>query len=353
MGLLAYRLCGAPGVAEEVAADAFAEAWRSWDELARADADPPLPEAMRAIVERLVRGRIHDGESAPVAREGVEPDGARIRALLGERITLIPPQDAPTVVIPRVVEPVEEPVEPDAAAHRFRRPHLLGASVAAVAVVSLAAIAMATSGGGGASSAKDTPLTLEATGTIGSAVAVPPAPATSSSPSRSASASPTPSATSAGPSPSASAHSSSASPTATTALPSASATTSDALTDSASVNGGNNSNWTQLTVTTTANQTLSALTITFDVAAASGLTDPQAWNDGPGGEFSESTSRNADGSFTYVFELNSGRQVSPGSIDFTAAFGHDSHGWHPSADSYSIVARTAATGATQTLGGAF
>ena len=352
VGLLAYASCGELGVAEEVAADAFAEAWRSWDELTRPDAPTPLPVAMRAIVERLVQGRIHSGEPTAVALEGVEPDGARIRALLAERITLIPPQDAPTVVIPRIVEPPAQPEPPAAPAPRFRRSHLIGAVVTVVALVSLGTIAMAVSGGSGASSANSAPLTLVGSGTIDSAA--PTAAATSASPSRSASPSASPSA-SHSPSASASPSSTTASATATTgkATASSTVTTSDALSASTSVSGGNNSSWTQLTVSTSVSQTLSALTVTFDVAASSGLSDPQAWDDGSGGLFTESTNQNADGSITFVFTLASGQQVGQGTVDFTAAFGHDPHGWHASADSFTASAQTAASGATQDLGGSF
>ena len=360
VGLLAYQLCGERAVAEEVTADAFAEAWRSWDELTRAGA--PQPEAMRAIVERLVQGRAHAAGRAPTPEVAGEPDGARVRALLAERITLIPPQDAPTVVIPRIVEPVLQSA-PEAPAARFSRPVVLSAAITAGAIVVLGAVAMAASNNGGTTQANHAPLSLAATGSIG-AVATGPltstgADATSVSPSRSASASPSHSPS---PSPTASTHAASASPTgaASSAAPSTAtanastaATTSGALTASALVNHGSNGSWTQLDVAATIDQTLSALTITFTVADCPGLSPAGAWDSGAGGQFTETTTVHGDGSISYVFELTSGDQVGPGDVTFAAQFSHTFHGWTASADTYSVAAVVASSGATDSLGGAF
>ncbi|HWG26459.1 hypothetical protein [Actinospica sp.] len=362
VSMLAYRLCGEPHVAEEITADAFAEAWRCWDELTRAG--NPQPEAMRAIVERLVQGRVRTAGPMQVSKGAVEPDGARVRALLAERITLIPSQDAPTVVIARITEPVE-PSEPEAPATRFRRPIVLSAVIATGAVVVLGAIAMAASKGSGATHANQSPLSLAATGTIdaGATGSLTTGAAASASPSRSASASPSPSSTSASPT---ATHSASATPSPTNAATSAAAstgaaggsassraTTSDALSASASVNHGSNGSWTQLNVSTSVDQTLSALTITITVADCPGLSAAGAWDSGSGSQFNETTTQNADGSITYVFELASGDEVTPGGITFAAQFSHAYHSWNPSADTYSVTAEVADSNATGSFGGAF
>ena len=358
VGLLAYQLCGERAVAEEVTADAFAEAWRSWDELTRAGA--PQPEAMRAIVERLVQGRAHASGRTPTPEAAGEPDGARIRALLAERITLIPPQDAPTVVIPRIVEPVTQSV-PEAPTGRFSLPLVISGAVTAGAIVVLGAVAMAASNNGGTTQANHAPLSLAASGTVG-AVATGPltsADTTSASPSRSTSASPSHSPS---PSPTPSTHSASASPTAATssaapsttaANASTAATTSNALTASPSVNHGSNGSWTQIDVAASINQTLSALTITITVANCPGLSPAGAWDSGAGGQFTETTTVNADGSISYVFALTSGDQVGPGHVTFAAQFSHTDHSWTASADTYSVAATVASSGATESLGGAF
>jgi hypothetical protein len=355
VGMLAYRLCGERAVAEEVTADAFAEAWRCWDELTRDGA--PQPEAMRSIVERLVEGRAHAAGSTPTPEAAGEPDGARVRALLAERITLIPPQDAPTVLIPRIVEPVEQSV-PEAPAARFPRPVVISAAITAGAIVVLGAVAMAASGNGGSPQANHAPLSLAATGTLG-AVATGPltsAGATSASPSKSASASPSHSPS---PSPTASTHSASASPTgaASSAAPStaanASATATGALTASPSVNHGSNGSWSQLDVAASISQTLSALTITITVADCPGLSPAGAWDSGAGGQFTETTTVNADGSISYVFALNPGNEVTPGDVTFAAQFSHTFHSWSASADTYSVAAVVASSGAADSFGGGF
>lgn len=351
IGMLAYRLCGAADVAEEVAADAFAEAWRRWDELT-GDAARPSAAAMGAIVERLVQRRVHRAGRTPTPRAAGEPDMARVRALLFERISLIPPQDAPTVTIPRIVEPIAGD-EPEPAGRRFPRPLLIGGLIATGAVVVIGAIATAASNSG---SPTDTnaPLSLAASGTMGAvASAAPgsvntsasPSPSASASPSHSPSASPTPTASTPSASPSTTAPAQSASATGSTSAP-------DALTVAAAVNGGSNSSWTQLDVTTSVQQNLSALTITINVAYCSQLNAAGAWDSGAGGQFDETTTQNGDGSITYVFALTSGDEVTPGDISFAAQFSHSRHGWSASADSYSVSAE-AAGGGTETFSGSF
>ncbi|MBR7829469.1 hypothetical protein KDK95_24400 [Actinospica sp. MGRD01-02] len=358
---LAYRLCGDRAVAEEVTADAFAEAWRVWDELTRDDA-PPAEEAMREIVARLVEGRARGAARKPAAADGVvRADSGRIRALLAERITLIPPQDAPTVLIPRIADLAEEGSADEDSATRFRRPMVLSAVVGVGALAVIAVIALAASGGTSAKTSNQSPLSLAATGTIASAVpgSVTNSAVASGSASASASASPSRS-PSPSPSPTRTASASASATTATSAAATAAAaaaTTSasapDALSVATGVTGGNSS-WTELNVSTTVNQTLSALTITINVASAPGLRAASAWNSGAGGQFSETTTQNNDGSITYTFSLNSGQQVGSGSsISFAAQFSHNNRGWSASADTYAVSATVASSGATASYGGSF
>lgn len=359
VGMLAYRLCGDRAVAEEVTADAFAEAWRRWNELAREGV--PGAEAMHGIVERLIQGRVRTagrGQPPQQPRGDEEPDAVRVSALLSERITLIPPQDAPTEVIARIVEPVE-PSAPEEPEGRPRRQIALSGMITAGAVVALGVIAIAVSTGGHSAPASHPPLSLAATGTIDAAVtgAASSAAPTSASPS-SASPSPSPShsaSPSASPTPSASKSptvaTTSAAPSTTTAPPS---TTSAALTAYASVNSGSNRSWTQLDVATTVAQTLSALTISITVADCPGLSATGAWNSGASGQFVETTTQNGDGSITYVFELTPGSEVTSGAdISFAAQFSHYFHGWSAGADSYSVDAVVAGSNATDSFGGAF
>jgi DNA-directed RNA polymerase specialized sigma24 family protein len=361
VGLLAFQLCGERDVAEELTADAFAEAWRCWDEWARVGV--ARSEAMRGIVQRLAQGRVRAAGRGPEsqdAQDAEELDGARVRALLAERITLIPPEDAPTVVIARIVEPAEPAEESATVTTRFRRPVVISAVIVAGSLVVIGAVALAASGNGGTPQASPTPLSLAATGTFGSVATVPRTAggATSGSPSRSASPSPSRSPST---SPSASARASaSSSPTgaasstvaAVTSATSA-ATTSGALTASASVNHGSNGSWTQLDVATTVDQPLSALTITITVADCPGLSAAGAWNSGAGGQFGETTTTNADGSITYVFALTPGNEVTPGQISFAAQFSHAVHSWSAAADTYSVTAEEAASRTTESLNGAF
>ena len=357
VGLLAYQLCGDRAVAEEVTADAFAEAWRRWNELTHDRT--PGPEAMTGIVERLVQSRVRTAGRKQLPPGAEEPDAVRVSALLSERIALIPPADAPTVLIPRIVEPVE-PSAPEEPEDKSRRQIAFSGMITAGFIVVLGVIAIAVSTGGHSSPTSHPPLSLAATGTIDAAVTGPASAAvsTSASPSRSASPSPSPS-HSASPSASPSPTTASKSPTVatTSAAPSTAAappsTTSTALSASGSVNQGSNRSWTQLDVTTSVDQTLSALTISITVANCPGLSAAGAWDSGAGGQFNETTTQNADGSITYVFALAQGSEVTPGDISFAAQFSHSYRGWDRSADSYSVDAVVAGSKATESFGGGF
>jgi hypothetical protein len=119
------------------------------------------------------------------------------------------------------------------------------------------------------------------------------------------------------------------------------------------VNQGSNRSWTQLDVTTSVAQTLSALTITITVANCPGLSAAGAWDSGAGGQFNETTTQNGDGSISYVFELAPGSQVTPGGISFAAQFSHSYRGWDQGSDSYSVHAVVAGSNATDSFGGGF
>lgn len=370
VGLLALRLCGKRDVAEEIAADAFAEVWRRWDELTRPGAAPA--DAMGEIVQRLVHERADRADRADragraaaqpgrhsAAPRGVdaEPDSVRVRALLAERLALIPSQDARTVVIARIVEPVEDEPTKSGLGAKLRRPAPIAGAVVAVLVVAVGAYAMSGSGSGGKSAQTNQPLVpLGSTG--GDALAAGASASTSTSTSASARPSPSISASaSATPSASPSASASAAASASVAASASAISTTASSptlVTASSSVyDQGHNSTWTQLDIAASVKQTLSALTITFTIADCPGLNAAGAWDSGAGGAFRETTTTNRDGSVTYVFQLSSGDQVSPGTINFAAQFSHQSSSWEASADSYSIVAKAAGSSATNTLTGSF
>lgn len=365
VGLLAQRLCGKRDVAEEIAADAFAEAWRRWEELTAAGAPAA---AMGGIVERLVheradraarRSRAPQGGAAIAAAGGQgEPDGERVRALLAERLALIPPQDAPTVVIAKIVEagPADADARRAGLAAKLRRPAPIAAgAIVAVALVAAGAIAMSGSGGGPAP-ADHQALQVADTGAAGDSAGDSASPSVSAaSPSASASASATATASaSASPSASPSASAKPSAPASSSAATASSTPTTTLLTASASADyQDKNSTWTELDVTTSIKQPLSALTITITVADCDGLSARGSWDSGAGGAFSTTTTTNADGSITYVFQLKSGHEVDQGSIDFAAQFTHQSQAWKASADSYSIVAQAAGSSATANLTGSF
>jgi len=119
------------------------------------------------------------------------------------------------------------------------------------------------------------------------------------------------------------------------------------------VNHGSNGSWSQLDVAASIDQTLSALTITITVADCPGLSPAGAWDNGAGGQFTETTTVNADGSISYVFKLNPGNEVTSGDVTFAAQFSHAFHSWTASADTYSVAAVVAASGATDSFGGSF
>ena len=365
LGLLAHRLSGDRAVAEEITADAFAEAWRRWDELSGSDSPTA---ALHEIVARLAEGRIR--RAVPTdPQDPYEPDAARIRALTNERIALIPQQNTTTIALGGAG------VDADArhlssGFGRFRRPGPIGIVIAANAVAAAVAVVVVMTTVGSSGQGGHVIASLTETNTVEGADSDSPnqaEAATGFSPSpshaQSASASPSPTADQSTDPASASAAtvttaaSAAASPS-VAASPSAAtttATTSSAklLTASGTVNSGSNASWTQLDVATDMNQSLSAMTITIRVAHCTGLLAAESWDDGAGGQFTEATTTNADGSVTYTFTLASGDEAGPGDVTFAAQFSHATTGWTASADTYSVTTESASSGATENLGGGF
>ena len=414
---VAFLLCGDQRAAEEIVADAFAEAWRRWDAGVQPDAQmavvlrhavhiatkrvPAVPDAKSAasaadVCEALARlsatrracvvldtyCELPEFETArtlglsevsvsaeasrgiadvaamrradptaqwvhnelTVAAFAYDPDSARVNALVAERMTLAAQAASGaeagfgsdldrTAVQPRIGQPRR--------LGRLGRRGKAGIALGALAVVTILVVELTSSG---FDSGNDNQTVLPASESsmdlsegapqvTGGSSATPTATASpSASPSRSAtpSASPTPTPS----------HS---------ATPSASATQTPSspaaqyVSASPSVNDGSTSTWTQLDLDVTIEQTLTSLTITIDVAHCRNLTPASAWNTGAGGEFTESTATQANGSITYTFALVSGTEASPGTITFSAQFSHAASGWSAGDDSYSISGETASS----------
>lgn len=420
---LAFLLCGDQRAAEEIVADAFAEARRRWDVGVQPDAQlsvvrrhavhiatnrvPALPDARSAdsaadVREALARvsatrracvvldtycelpefetartlGLSEVSVSAEASRGisdiaamlradasadwlrgeltiaafAYNPDSTRLSALVAERMTLAEqaaggaatdadPDNERTAVQPRMTGRLgRRPGYPD----RPARPNRLGRrgqaciALGALAAVAILVVELTSSGfdtgndGQSVLPASESSMDLSAGSPQVTAGGSP-------TPTVTASASPTPSATpSASPSPSPS-HSAtpSASPSQTASSPAP-----QVVNASPSVNAGTTSTWTQLDLDVTIQQTLSSLTITIDVAHCRNLTPAAAWDTGSGGEFTESTQTQSNGSITYTFSLVSGTEANPGTLTFSAQFSHANSGWSATADSYSISGET-------------
>jgi len=363
LGMLAYRICGDRQVAEDVTADAFAEAWRRWAEVSRSDS--PAAE-MRRILARYAQDRVRRADpNAP--QDPYEPDITRIQALLFERIALIPqPRTMSALLGGGGVDHKRRraAVSP----YWFRRPGPVRIVIAANAAAAVIAIVVAvTTGGSSAAHSKSMPIAMATSSTTETARGSAPAHAgfatgTSASVSASPTASPSPtvnqptnSASSSFAATTAAAVLGATTTTATTSSASASATTKYAklLTASGTVNINSSTTWTELDVATDISHTLNSLTITFTVEPCPGLIAQGNWDDGAGGQFSETTTTNANGSITYVFVLTPGDEVGPGDVTFAAQFSHDVSGWNAGVDTYDVAAQSASSGAADDLGGSF
>jgi hypothetical protein len=363
LGTLAYRLSGRRQVAEEITADAFAEAWRRWDEISGSDSPSAV---MHEILERYAEGRAH-ADPPGETQDPYEPEAARVRALLVERIALTPQQR--TAALALGSGGADDGGRRAAGGlGRFRRPGPIGIVIAVNALAAIVAIVVTLStGGSSAGHGKIAAVSLAETSTVEGADGDSPnsaEAATGFTPSHSVSASASPSPTADQSTNSASSSAAATTAAAAAASPSASASASNTstatnassanlVTATGTVSSGSNSSWTELDVGTDVSQTLSAMTITIKVAHCTGLSETGEWNSGASGQFTETQTTNSDGSITYVFELVSGDEVGPGDVTFAAQFSHDASGWSASADTYSVTARGASSGATGELGGSF
>jgi hypothetical protein len=384
LGRLAYRKCGQGDVAEEIVADAFAEIWRRWDELTGAEvAAAALYEVTARIAADRVAAsrRIRGGGAQREPQDPYEPDTERIQALLIERIALTPPQRAVTEVLDAHDGHAGDGGRRGAdGSRRFRRPGPIGIVIGANAIAAIVAVAVAMwTSSSPAQETNRAVVSLAESSSADGSVESSPAASASSLPSSAAATtssltqSPTPSASPTSPSPSAEqstapalvvpattvatsavATSTSASPAAPTGGAHTTAPSSTKLVSAnAAVNSGSNSSWSQLDVATSVNQTLSSLTITINVAASPDLRPAANWNSGANGEFTEVTRDHSDGSITYEFELTPGDEVSPGEVAFAVQFSHEAGAWTASADTYSVAAEAAGSGASQNVGGGF
>jgi hypothetical protein len=125
------------------------------------------------------------------------------------------------------------------------------------------------------------------------------------------------------------------------------------MTASGSVNVYSSTTWTQVDVDMDIEQTLSALTVTIRIADCTDLSEAGEWNSGASGQINDTATTNADGSITYEYELASGDEATTGDVSFAAQFSHAASGWSASADTYTVSARLASSGAAENLSGSF
>jgi len=418
---LVYLLSGDQRVAEEIVADAFAEAWRRWEPGTGVDAQlasvrrntiriatnrvhaladvrageavadtrealAKLPSVRRACVvlshfcelpeyetaktlglsEVAVGAETSRGVSDVAAMRGAaastrwirseitvaafeyEPDTARLHDLVAERVTLAPQHEttAATVEFDGAVASASTDQNAPGAPDRRRTTRGFGRlgrrgqaciALGTIAAVTVLVVEFVTPGSGAGndhqaafpiSDSSVTPGSLQV-GAVGSVT-----------PTRSASAS-------ANTTPTASAEPShtatSSAVVATTATSSTQATASNtapqAVSAAASVSSGSDSTWTQLDLDVTIKQTLTAMTVTIQVAHCRNLTAAEAWDSGAGGAFIETTTQDSNGSITYEFDLSSS-EATPSTVTFAVQFSHASSGWSASADTFDITGET-------------
>lgn len=368
LALLAHQRSGQRVVAEEITADAFAEGWRRWDEIAESDSPGA---AMQEVVARLAERRVPRAQPERNP-DPYEPDAARIWDLTSERIALIPQQRTTTRAFGGAGGD-DGKGRTTGGTGRFRRPGPIGIVIAANAVAAVVAIVVAATTVGSSGNSGHTTVSLTETNPVQTQGPASDSPkqaeaATDFTPSHASSASASPSPTADQSTNSVPASTSAAGSVATTAgaspSPSASVSTSavsnpgatasaDLLTASGSVNVYSSTTWTQLDVDADIAQTLGAMTITIQVADCTQLAETGQWDSGAAGQFTPTETTNANGSITYRFQLVSGDEVSPGSVSFAVQFSHAVTGWSASADTYSVTAESASSGAADELGGTF
>ena len=132
-----------------------------------------------------------------------------------------------------------------------------------------------------------------------------------------------------------------------------STSSSELVSATASIGQASNPNWAELDLAVTLKQPLTALHVTVKVSKCAGLQTTSTWNSGAGGQFTEATTDNADGSITYEFELVGGDRAGPGSVTFAVQFNHATSGWKPQDDTYYVSARTATSSSASSASGAY
>lgn len=173
------------------------------------------------------------------------------------------------------------------------------------------------------------------------------------SPSQTTDASSSPTATAATPSTTLSATSGPSSHTTVSGSPTGGTATSDFVTATPAIDKAGNSDWAQLDLAVDIKNPLTALHVTVKVSKCDGLGSTGSWDSGAIGQFTETTTTDADGSITYEFELVQGDQVSPGTLTFAVQFNHAATGWNVADDTYYVSARTTTSATATSVQGAY
>ena len=147
--------------------------------------------------------------------------------------------------------------------------------------------------------------------------------------------------------------SSSTSASATSSAPATDTAASALVGAAAAIDSGSNANWAQLDLNVTVKQSLTALDVTVKVSNCTGLAETGAWDSGATGQFTETTSKDSDGSITYEFQLTPGHEVSTGTVTFAVQFNHASTGWYAADDTFYASARTATSTSASSAHGAY
>jgi hypothetical protein len=120
-----------------------------------------------------------------------------------------------------------------------------------------------------------------------------------------------------------------------------------------SIGQASNANWSELDLSVTIKQPLTAMHVTVKVSKCSGLSSTGSWNSGASGEFTEVTATGSGGSITYEFELAKGETATPGTLTFAVQFNHATSGWKAQDDSFYVSARTSTSTSASGVGGAY
>lgn len=132
-----------------------------------------------------------------------------------------------------------------------------------------------------------------------------------------------------------------------------SSSTSALVAGTSSIGQASNANWSELDLSVTIKQPLTALHVTVKVSKCSGLSSTGSWNSGASGEFTEVTTTDSGGSITYEFELAKGDTATPGTLTFAVQFNHATSGWKAQYDTFYVAARTSTSTSASSVGGAY